>query len=71
MLQHGRHRHFHHGRNRRWRPLTGRKYDITFISARVHDGNANPTAIPDIENMGIAVGILLLTCITHARYTLC
>ena len=31
--------------NIRWRPITGNKYDITFISASIHDSNEIPTAM--------------------------
>jgi len=32
--------------NQRWRPLTGRMYEITYISARTHDSNEVSTATP-------------------------
>ena len=30
----------------RWRPITGSRYDITLISAGIHNCNAIPTATP-------------------------
>jgi len=30
----------------RWRPLTGSRYEITYISARIHDSNEISTATP-------------------------
>jgi len=32
--------------NQRWRPLTGNRYEITYISARIHDSNDISTATP-------------------------
>jgi len=32
--------------NQRWRPLTGSRQEITYISARIHDSNVIPTATP-------------------------
>ena len=34
------------GRNQRWQPVTVSRYDITHISACMHDSNEIPTAIP-------------------------
>jgi len=32
----------------RWRPLTGSRYEITYISAHIHDSNEVSTAYSDI-----------------------
>ena len=38
--------------NRRWRPLTGSRLKITYPSARIHDSNVIPTAIPMFSALG-------------------
>ena len=32
-------------RNSKWRPLTGSRFEIRYISARIHDSNEIPTAM--------------------------
>jgi len=69
--------------NQRWRPLTGSRLEITFISARMHDSNEIPTTaqtwncipsslsvLPDPRNMSVAVGISLLSCIRAEVYVI-
>jgi len=56
--------------NQIWRPLTGSRYEITYISARTHD---SPTTLANIllsaielailENMVGAFGISILSCL--------
>jgi len=36
----------------RWRPLTGSRKDITYISARIHDSNGIPNATPMFPGSG-------------------
>jgi len=45
----------------RWRPLTGSRYEITYISARVHDFNEISTATPPIFDVQQLSGTSLNT----------
>jgi len=67
------------GINQRWLPLTGSRYKITHISGAIFDFSLFRTSsilqsslmvLPNVENMGIAVGISLLLCI-EAETTFC
>jgi len=45
-------------RNQRWLPLTGSRYEITQISASIHDRNEIPTAIPMFSRSGDTTKLL-------------
>ena len=42
--------------NQRWWPLTGSRYDTTYISASIYDSNKIPTAIPMFPESGNTKG---------------
>jgi len=51
--------------NQRWRPLTGGRYEIMYISARIHDSNEIPTVTPMFPGSGNTdrlLGILSYVC---------
>jgi len=70
------------GINQRWLPITGSRYEIMHTSAAIFDFSLFRTSsilrsslitlivLPDLENMGIAVGILLLLCIEAEIYVI-
>jgi len=45
-------------RNQRWLPLTGSRYEITYISACIHNSNEIPTAIPMFSTLGNTIILL-------------
>ena len=58
--------------NQRRRPLTGSRYDITHISARIYDSNETPKAMPmfsESENMVLYSGSYNTLCLTCVNCT--
>jgi len=45
-------------RNQRWLTLTGGRYEITYISASIHDINEIPTAVPMFSTSGNTIRLL-------------